>query len=306
MQGARTRMWGYAVAMTVLVAAWGGGAVTPAVASDPIFIGWSDLLPAWAYTFSPSSSNDCSAGRPTCVQQTIQTMKRRWAPLDSSCDHKAVFSLAYLRTTQEYADTAAQPGFYDDVAWVNHEDAVFSQFYFRAYDDYASGHLSAVPEAWRIAFGAANNRSVTGVGDLLLGMSAHVNRDLPFVLAGVGIVTPDGKTRKPDHEQINRMLNKVVQPLIDEEAKLYDHNMNAANSPYGISYTALMQLLVTWRENAWDNAEALVTAPDAASRAAVAQQIESSAAVTARSIVASNTAPPTYTATRDAYCASTH
>jgi hypothetical protein len=283
--------------MTVLAAWWGGGVVTPAVASDPIFIGWSDLLPAWVYTFSPSSSNDCSAGRPTCVQQTIKTMNRRWAPLDTSCDHKAVFSLAYLRTTQEYADTAAQPGFYDDVAWVNHEDAVFAQFYFRAYDDYASGHLSAVPEAWRIAFDAANSRSVTGVGDLLLGMSAHVNRDLPFVLAGVGIVTPDGKTRKPDHEQINLMLNKVVQPLLDEEA---------ANSPYGISYTALMQLLVTWRENAWDNAEALVSAPDAVSRAAVAQEIESSAAATARSIVASNTAPPTYTATRDAYCASTH
>jgi Family of unknown function (DUF5995) len=258
------------------------------------------------YTFSPSSSNDCSAGRPTCVQQTIKTMNRRWAPLDKSCDHKAVFSLAYLRTTEKYAATAAQPGFYNDVAWVNHEDAVFAQFYFQAYDDYAGGNLSAVPEAWRIAYRAANSRSVTGVGDLLLGMSAHVNRDLPFVLAGVGIVTPDGKTRKPDHEQINVMLNQVVQPLLDEEAKLYDKNMNVAKTPYGISYTALMQMLVTWRENAWDNAEALVEAPDAAARAAVAQQIESSAAATAMSIVASNTAPPTYTATRDAYCASSH
>jgi hypothetical protein len=233
-------------------------------------------------------------------------MNRRWAPLDTSCDHEAVFSLAYLRTTQKYAETAAQPGFYEDVAWVNHEDAVFSQFYFRAYDDYAGGNLSAVPEAWRIAFGAANSRSVTGVGDLLLGMSAHVNRDLPFVLAGVGIVTPDGKTRKPDHEKINVMLNQVVTKLLDKEAALYDPTMNDAKSPYGISYTALMQLLVGWREQAWNNAELLVSAPTAAARALVAQQIESSAAATARSIVAGNLAPPSYTATRDAYCASTH
>ncbi|MDX6365081.1 MAG: hypothetical protein QOK30_157 [Nocardioidaceae bacterium] len=305
MQG-RTRMWMYAVAMMVLVASWGGAAVTPAVASDPIFIGWSNLLPAWVYTFSPSSSNDCSAGRPACVQQTINTMNRRWTPLDKSCDHKAVFSLAYLLTTKQYAETAAQPGFYNDVAWVNHEDAVFSQFYFRAYDDYAAGHLSRVPEAWQIAFDAANRRTVTGVGDLLLGMSGHVNRDLPFVLAGVGIVAPNGKSRKPDHEKINVMLNQVVTKLLDKEAALYDPTMNDAKSPYGIGYTALMQLLVGWREQAWNNAELLVSAPTAAARALVAQQIESSAAATARSIVASNLAPPTYNATRDAYCASTH
>jgi hypothetical protein len=280
--------------------------VAPAAvaASDPIFIGWSNLLPAWVYTFSPSSSNACSAGKPTCTQQTISTMKRRYAPLASSCDHKAVFSLAYLRTTQEYAKTAAAPDFYHDVAWVNHEDAVFAQFYFRAYDDYASGHLDRVPEAWRIAYKAANGRTVSGVGDLLLGMSAHVNRDLPFVLAGVGIVAPDGTSRKYDHERINVMLNRVVQPLLDEEAALYDPAMNDAKSPYGISYSALMQLLVSWREQAWNNAESLVSAPNASARAVVAQQIETYAANTARSIVAGNLAPGPVTAARDAYCAS--
>lgn len=306
MHNLKSRIWVCTIAMMVLVTSWSAGGATPALASDPIFIGWSNLLPPWVYTFSPSSSNDCSAGRPACVQQTIATMNRRWAPLDKACHHKAVFSLSYLRTTQQYARTAAQPGFYNDVAWVNHEDAVFGQFYFRAYDDYAAGNLSAVPEAWRIAFGAANGRTVTGVGDLLLGISAHVNRDLPFVLAGVGIVTPDGKSRKPDHEKINEMLNMVVQPLLDEEARLYDQNMNVAKSPYGISYTALMQLLVTWREQAWHNAELLVSAPDAVAQAAVKQQIETYAANTARSILASNTAPPGYTATRDAYCASQH
>jgi hypothetical protein len=37
---------------------------------------------------------------------------------------------------------------------------------------------------------------VTGSGDLLLGISAHVNRDLPFVLASLGLVAPDGTSRK--------------------------------------------------------------------------------------------------------------
>lgn len=304
MRSIRARLRVRGMAMAVVVALWAAVGAGPAQASDPIFIGWSNLLPAWVYTYSPSSANACSAGRPTCVQQTIATMKRRYAPLASSCDHNAVFSLAYLRTTQEYAITADQPGFYEDVAWVNHEDAVFSQFYFTSYDAYSAGNLSAVPLAWRIAFDAAKNRTVTGVGDLLLGMSAHVNRDLPFVLAGVGIVAPNGRSRKPDHEKINVMLNKVVGPLLDEEAKRFDPTMNAAKSPYGISYTALMQLLVSWREQAWNNAELLVSAPNAAARALVAQQIETYAANTARSIVAGNLSPGPATLARDAYCAS--
>jgi hypothetical protein len=288
----------------MLVTAWSGVGGTAMASADPIFIGWSNLLPAWVYTFSPNSQNACSAGKPTCTKQTIATMNRRYAPLAKSCDHRAVFSLAYLLTTQEYAYTAAQPNFYQDVAWVNHEDAVFAQFYFQAYDSYAAGNLGAVPQAWQIAFDAAKNRSVTGVGDLLLGISAHVNRDLPFVLAGIGIVTPNGTTRKPDHEKINVMLNMVVQRLLNQEAKRLDPTIDDAKTKGGISYTALMQLLVTWREQAWNNAEALVSASPGSARNAVAAQIEASAAATARGIVASNLATPTSTATRDAYCAS--
>jgi hypothetical protein len=30
-------------------------------------------------------------------------MYHRWEPLDQSCDHRAVFALTYLRTTEEFA-----------------------------------------------------------------------------------------------------------------------------------------------------------------------------------------------------------
>jgi Family of unknown function (DUF5995) len=308
MRQLRHRTWGSALALTLLVAFWGAGSGGPAVAADPIFIGWSSLLPAWVYTFTPNSQNACIAGRPACVQQTLRTMNRRFAPQATSCSHNAVFSLAYLRTTEEYARTAAQPGVFNDVAWVNHEDAVFAQFYFQAYDSYAKGHLAQVPQAWQIAFNAAKNHTVTGVGDLLLGMNAHVNRDLPFVLAGIGLVTPNGTSRKHDHDAINAMLNRVVGPLLTEEAQRFDPTIDDASTPYGISYTALMQLLVGWRETAWRNAELLVSAPNAKARALVAQQIETYAATTARSLVLSNSYLPVgpTSAARDTYCASHH
>ena len=47
---------------------------------------------------------------------------------------------------------------------------------------------------------AAKGRQVTGLGNLLLGMNAHINRDLPFVLYSIGLTAPDGSSRKPDHD----------------------------------------------------------------------------------------------------------
>jgi len=276
-----------------------------AQAADPPFVGWSSVLPALATDYQPNSSDDCVAGRVACVRRTIATMQTRFDPLAASCDHAAVFALAYLRTTQTYLDSTLTPGYFADPAFVNHEDAAFAAMYFGAIDDWNAGHLDRVPPAWRIALQADQDRSVTGNGDLLLGMNAHVNRDLPFVLAAIGLVAPNGTSRKPDHDKINVMLNHVVQPLIDEEAARFDPGIQTVQTPFGVGYTGLMQMLVAWRESAWRAAERLVSAPDAADRAQVAADIEASAASEAEAIRASSSylPPVSSTAARDQFCA---
>jgi hypothetical protein len=297
-----------AAAATVAVQFAGVAPAPPALAAgdpDPPFVGWSATLPAIAWHYDPTSSDDCVAGRESCVQRTIRQMERRLAPLAAACDHAAVFGLAYLRTTETYLDTAQTPGFYGDPGFVNHEDITFASAYYAAYDSWTAGRRDLVPPAWRIAFDAGRDRSVSGSGDLLLGINAHVNRDLPFVLAAIGLVAPDGTSRKPDHDKIDVMLNRVFPPLIEEEAARFDPAMAFVATPYGVGYTGLMQTLTAWREGAWRHAEQLVAAPDAAARALVAEEIETSAAITARSIVASTRflPPVTSTRTRDAYCA---
>jgi len=136
-------------------------------------------------------------------------------------------------------------------------------------------------------------------------MNAHVNRDLPFVLAAIGLLAPDGTSRKPDHDKINVMLNHVVQPLIDEEAARFDPAIQTVQTPYGVGYTGLMQMLVAWRESAWRAAERLVLAPDQAARAQVAADIEASAASEAQTIKTSSSylPPASSTAGRDQFCA---
>jgi hypothetical protein len=47
-------------------------------------------------------------------------MTRRFNPLARSCSHKAVFSLTYLRTTEEYRRTVEEPTFFSSAAIEQH------------------------------------------------------------------------------------------------------------------------------------------------------------------------------------------
>ena len=137
-------------------------------------------------------------------------------------------------------------------------------------------------------------------------MSAHINRDLPFTLAAIGMVTPEGQNRKEDHDEVDEFLNKVTEPMLAELAARFDPDTVRIETPFGVGYTGLFQLIAAWRERAWRNAELLVSAPTPQLRAAVAQHIELTAAAEATTIVASNSYLPPLTTTvpRDGFCAS--
>ncbi|MDQ3890996.1 MAG: DUF5995 family protein [Actinomycetota bacterium] len=278
-----------------------------AATDDPLFIPWSDLLPGLTTAYDPTSDNICVRGDIRCVDSVIREMDRRFRALAKSCDHGAVFALTYLRTTEEYRRTVSEnQDFFSDTPFVNHEDAVFASLYFMAYDDWRTRRTARVPAAWAIAFRDADERRVSGAGDILLGVNAHVNRDLPFVLAAIGLVKPDGSSRKPDHDKVNRILNRVYGPLLAEVARRFDPSVSSpAADGTTLDDTTLLQLLVLWREDAWRNAERLVLAATPAERARVAASIESAAAAEAQTLesLTAYRQPVTSSAARDAYCA---
>jgi hypothetical protein len=276
-------------------------------AEDPLFLGWTTLAPALTTEYDPSSENDCAAGRTRCVDAVIREMERRFRPLAGSCDHDAIFSLTYLRTTEEYRRAIEDPAFFEDTRFVNHEDVVFARYYFEAYDDWSAGRLAAVPQAWAIAFRAADQRAVSAAGNVVLGINAHVQRDLPFVLAAIGMVKPDGSSRKPDHDQVNLFLNRVADDLYPEIARRFDPTIDDSELPGTADNFAEFQVIPTWREIAWRNAERLVSAPSAEARARVAAEIEAYAASQAETLRASyQYGLLGSSAARDAYCAAHH
>jgi hypothetical protein len=292
-QGKRT-VWAAAIGIVLSVAVLAG----PAAADDPLFLNWSQLLPGFTSGYDASSANDCTSGKINCVNAVVRDMTRRFDGLAERCDHDALFALAYLRTTEEYRRSALTDGFYSDVNFINHEDAVFARYYLDAYDAWQRGDVASVPKAWRVALGAADAKSVNGSTNILLGISAHINRDLPYVLWEIGLVKPDGTSRKPDHDKVNEFLNRV--DLFGEAHDRFDATIDPNQAPGAI------HSIVAMRENAWRNAERLRAAEgDPVAFALVKQSIEDAAYNAALAIKASGayvSALGQSSASRDAYC----
>lgn len=267
-------------AMATMVTAMAAG-VNPAVASsyeDPFFLNWPTYLPSSPVgEYEATSADDCTQGKVQCVDKVIREMTKRFNAL--RCDHDSTFAFTYLLTTQEYRRAVEDPHFFSDNAFINHQDAVFARYYFDQFDDWHAGRTEEVSPAWRIAFHAADRQQVSGMGNVFLGMNAHVNRDLPFVLAEIGLVKPDGTSRKPDHDRVNDFLARTNQYLLAEAAKTLDPSLDDGDVPgLSVDNSVAVQALVAWREQAWRNAERLVAAPTPEARARVAQEIEQAAA----------------------------
>jgi hypothetical protein len=261
---------------------------------------WPELLPPFpvSATNQPGPIPHCRHGRIACVDRTIGRMKRLQGRL--GCDHRAVFATTYLTLSRELRPAIAH-GTFAGRRYLSFQVADFANYYFRTLHRYERGE--AVPEAWRIAMDTATHGEVNAAQDMLLGINAHVQRDMPFVVADLGLVTPKGKSRKPDHDRGNVVLNAAYQKVVDAIRERYDPALAFTNANGSPADDALgMEMVKGWREGVWRNAERLVNAKTRDEYRQVADSIEANAANWARMISA--VPQPGYRAQRDAYCQS--
>ena len=250
---------------------------------DPFFLNWPTFVASAPSTYEDLDVDDCHSGRINCVDKVIRNMTSRYNAL--ACDHDSAFAFTYLLTTEEYREAASVPGFFVDPEFLNRQDEVFAEYYFEAFDDWHAARIAEVPPAWRVAFQTAQDQKVTGMGNVFLGMNAHINRDLPFVFEELGMVMPDGTSRKVDHDKVNQFLAATNQYLLAEAAKVLDPTLDDGDVPgTSIDNSTAVQLVVSWREQAWRNAERLVSASTPEDRARVAAEIEEFAAMEALTI----------------------
>jgi hypothetical protein len=95
------------------------------------------------------------------------------------------FALLYLRTTEGMRDANLAGEFSDPRFWDTRVIPTFASYYLDAYAAWNRGDQRQVDPAWRIAF-RANPEKLTCTQLLYLGINAHVNNDLAFVIEELG------------------------------------------------------------------------------------------------------------------------
>jgi hypothetical protein len=205
-------------------------------------------------------------------------------------DRRCIFLTLYGVVSSEMRDRVGR-GAFADPDWVHRYAVAFANLYRRALEDYDAGRSDQVPTAWRLCFDAAAAGRGLVLQDLFLGVSAHVNNDLPFALSAVSI-EPDRAARYRDHSAVNEVLGAVTERATRKLAALYAPGLTGMDDCAGqLDEWASQFSLQVARESSWEAAVSLTNAKNGFEQTLVTKLIGSRAAVLARLLLAQSLNP---------------
>ena len=185
----------------------------------------------------------------------LQTLEAHYR---ARLDARAVFAGAYLVITSAMHDALRDRRFLD-TPWVETYLTTFANLYLQATAQYENDlvHGSGeAPPAWALAFQTCQVKNISPLAHLLLGVNAHVNRDLSLALVHAGIHTRRNE-RYEDHVRVNEVLNAAVNDLqakVTEQAPALAH----LDALFGNWDERIACRVVSWaRDTAWKNAVVL-------------------------------------------------
>jgi hypothetical protein len=185
------------------------------------------------------------------------------------------FALLYLRTTEGMRDANNAGEFSDPVFWDTEVIPTFATYYLDAYAAWKRGDVREVDPAWRIAF-RADPEKFTCTQLIYLGINAHVNNDLAFMIEDMG-----PRYTYPDHKHVDDVLAFRTRPVVYPEIQRdLCPGLFSETVPPGADAD-----IFAWRQLAWDNAQRLMAAPTDKARDAIARDIRRHAKDKAREIL---------------------
>jgi len=215
------------------------------------------------------------------IDDLIARMAAVGEPLERAGDKRRYFHATYQRTTIAVAEEIKRGGFADP-GWVEEWDVAFAGLYLDALEADLAGKTPSRP--WAIAFGAP--AGLPPLRQVLLGMNAHINFDLPQAIVAVisdeqfGDATLIAR-RAADHRAIDGVLASRVAAEDDELAALPGPAPLLDRLLAPLNRLGTQRFLREARQKVWANATALSLArrqgPDAYARV-LAQLEELSAA----------------------------
>jgi len=190
---------------------------------------------------------------PATIEGLLEEMQRLLASLPPERGTARDFLATYLRTTAAVA-AAVRAGAFEDPAWVERWDLVFAGLYLDALEAHLSG-TSRPSRPWRLAFDAAPG--LPPVLNVLLGVNAHINYDLPQALLAV---IPDDDfsdpavlaQRRRDHERIDAILSaRVAAEDVELSSRSVRTLLDRALRP--VNRWATRRFLKEARQKVWKN-----------------------------------------------------
>jgi hypothetical protein len=206
---------------------------------------------------APAAFLQAHKATPRDMPEAIAYMQALEADLVRQQDGRAVFVSTYLQILKATDDAVRQPGYFEDPATVEAEGLRFVQYYIDNHEAYERGDMASVAKPWKSAFDRAASGKALAFENLILGINAHVNYDLPRALAVVNAHTP---AQQRDFQKFNDLLferidaiqSEVVQRYTTPRGKRREHLLVTADKALGsLDETATKALFTVWRNRAW-------------------------------------------------------
>lgn len=201
------------------------------------------------------SKDEIKYGASGTIEDVVEQMTERWRVLHRQRDWRAVFAKTYLATTEQLLEAYRKPGTFLNPEWIVRIDCEFAQRYFEAFDAWERGE--PCPWPWRIAFRSASSKRTMVFQDMLLGMNAHINYDLPFSLDATiptGITREELATYRQDNDTLNRILGSIVDVIQDEVGGDYDPGIGLMDTVLDdVDEAGGARMIRLWRERSWGN-----------------------------------------------------
>lgn len=219
------------------------------------------------------------AGPFRSVDEVVDGLKRLKSGYVARGDRRGAFATIYVVTTTTLHDWIRQDRFASRDLFGDYL-VTFANAYRAALA--ASESSGPLPGAWRVALDAQSPSTL--LEDLMLGINAHVNHDLPFAIVDAGLDTRCPLCRR-DHEIFNEALRKALPRARREIASIYRPYLTGLNRLFGgLLDRRIARSVVRARDQAWAAAQALQEARSPEEKARVGAEIARRAAEAGRLI----------------------
>lgn len=195
-------------------------------------------------------------------------------------DRRFIFLRCYSMMSANMA-AAIREGRFADPPWVTTLMLDFARYYFEALEQYNRLPAEA-PPVWRQVHDTAQQSGIHALQNLLLGVNAHINYDLPLALYDCLrqdwplLDEQQRRLRQNDHEAVNQIIGDTIDAVQDTVLEPLSPAMAVVDRLMGrMDEWLLSQLITGWRHDVWNVTQRLLEAPDEVRREVLKREQES-------------------------------